>query len=195
MKKNTIIGIAMAIAGCIGSTQAISAYKCATKDGITYQDKPCAGSPQTADIAISTERERRLERQLVPTPVLDRAHAAVKLDPRKEEELAELRDWQERSAQKSSSLRACARGEVACSPKLLRTAALYLPESQLEQVLGSPVNRETTGMARASRWIVPINNEGHLQTVKLTAAFGLCSDEKSYFAAGTGVRACRVSID
>ena len=131
----------------------------------------------------------------MPTPVLDRSPPAVKLDPRKEAELAELRDWQDRAAQKTSSLRSCARGEVACSPTLLRSAALYLPESQLEQVLGSPVNRETTGMARASRWIVPINNDGRLQTVKLTAAFGLCSDEKSYFAAGTGVRACKVSID
>lgn len=195
MKKNTMLGIALAIAGAIGSTQAIGAYKCATKDGVTYQDKPCAGSPQSADLTISSERERRLERQLVPAPVIDRSHAAVKLDPRKEEELAELRDWQDRSAQKTSSLRACARGEVACSPTLLRSAALYLPESQLEQVLGSPVDRNTTGMARASRWIVPINNDGRLQTVKLTAAFGLCSDEKSYFAAGTGVRACRVSID
>ena len=77
MQKNTMIGIALAIAGGIASTHAFGAYKCATKDGVTYQDKPCAGSPQSADLTVSSERERRLERQLVPTPVLDRSHAAV----------------------------------------------------------------------------------------------------------------------
>jgi len=195
MQKNTMIGLALAIAGGIASTHAFGAYKCATKDGVTYQDKPCAGSPQSADMAVSSERERKLERQLVPTAAVDRSPAAARLDPRKEEQLAELRDWQERFAQKSSSLKACASGETSCSATALRSAAMYLPETQLEQVLGMPVTRETTGMARMSRWIVPINSDGRTLTVKLTAAWGLCSDEKSYFAAGTGVRACRVSVD
>lgn len=196
MKNRTITGIALAIIGAITSTASFAAYKCATKDGVTYQDKPCAGSPQNLDTTVvSSERERRLERQLVPTVAIERGPDRVKLDPRKEEQLAEQRDWQDRAARKASLLKVCAMGEARCSPTVLRSAAIYLPEAQLEDVLGMPSARVTNGVGRTSRWSVLLNDDGRERNVTLTAAWGLCSDEKSYFAAGSGARACRVSID
>jgi hypothetical protein len=84
---------------------------------------------------------------------------------------------------------------VTCNATALRVNALYLSETQLEGALGSPDDRQLLGMERRSQWTVRVNDSGRLQNVKLVAAWGLCSDDKNYFATGHGHRACRISVE
>jgi len=174
----TTLAIAFAIATIFLSPSAHAAFKCATKDGVTYQDKPCEGPPQKAGpVAVGS------------------AAVAARGDPRQEEQLAADRDWAERSSRKARAVHDCVKG-LACSVAVLRTSALYLTELQLEEALGAPWQREMLGVSRTSRWLVRFAaDNGEKKTVKLTAAWGLCSDEKSYFAAGSGPRACLISVE
>ena len=182
---------------------ASAAYKCATKAGVSYQDKPCQEeTAQAHDILVSSskpaERAREAQKQPQRTSTEgERAQERPKTpaEQRKADEAAEHADWLERAARKADSLKRCATGEVKCNAATLRIAALYLSENQLEGALGAPAERQLVGLSGTSYWKVRVNNDGGLQSVTLVAAWGLCSDEKAYFARGLGNRACMINVE
>lgn len=182
---------------------ASAAYKCATKAGISYQDKPCQEeTAQPHDVLVSSgkpaERAREVQKQPQRAPLeSDRAQDRPKspLEQRKADEAAEHAEWLERAARKADSLKRCATGEVKCSAASLRLAALYLSENQLESALGAPAEKQLVGLSGTSHWKVRVNNDGGFQSVRLIAAWGLCSDDKAYFASGLGTRACMINVE
>ena len=199
MKKQRFLVVGVAAAACMVSPLATAAYKCMTKQGVTYQDKPCADVQQNeapANVSTNVERQRHAERSAErPYKTVAAEGQRTTVDVRRDEELAEQKEWLERSARKVESLKVCATGEVKCTADWLRTSALYLSESQLENALGAPAGRQQLGLARTSQWSVRLNDAGRRQSLKLIAAWGLCSDDRGYFAPGAGARACKVDVE
>jgi hypothetical protein len=199
MNNRRRLVLAAATIGYMIAPLAFGAYKCTTKMGVTYQDKPCMEAPQAIEpIAVASmngDRTRPAQRATKePERAVERARL-TSVDPRRAEEAAEYEDWQQRSARKSDSVKSCASREVRCTASLLRSAALYLSEAQLEAALGPPADKRLGGFGHTSQWTVRVNDSGRLQDVKLIAAWGLCGDDKNYFATGQGQRACKISIE
>jgi hypothetical protein len=199
MKNRRRLVLAAATIGYMIAPLAFAAYKCTTKTGVTYQDKPCMEAPQASEPVtmanLSGDRNRSPQRSAKePERVPERARL-TSVDSRRAEDAAEYEEWQQRSAKKTDWVKACATRETSCTATLLRNAALYLSEAQLEAALGAPADKQLAGFGRASRWTIRVNDSGRLQDLKLTAAWGLCSDDKNYFATGQGQRACKVSIE
>ena len=194
MTKRNVILLAMGLAGIIASAPAMALYKCTTKAGVTYQDKPCM-EPSLNEVATAAPpREARPAPARGQPAAADRQKSAA--DQRKvAEQASEHEDWQVRAQKKAESVRSCVMREARCNANALRAAALYLSEAQLEGVLGAPEEKSGLGMERTSQWTVRVNDAGRLQSVRLTAAWGLCSDDRNYFASGQGQRACKVSVD
>jgi hypothetical protein len=184
--------------GCVAaSAPALALYKCTTKTGVTYQDKPCMEAASN-DVITLASRDPRQSVDRVPV----RGHQQIEperpksiADQRRLEEMADAEEWQMRAARKADSVRSCATRETRCNASALRVAAMYLSEQQLETALGSPAEKNLLGMERSSIWTVRVNDSGRLQNVKLVAAWGLCSDDRNFFATGLGQRACKVSVD
>ena len=199
MKNRGCLFVAILLAGAAVSLPAAAAFKCTTKNGVTYQDKPCQDADQNLVFVSARDDRARLDDRalqrvkLTEPPTQDRAR--MTLDLRKADELTEYQEWLERAQKKADSLRACLTREVTCNATALRVNALYLSETQLEGALGSPDDRQLLGMERRSQWTVRVNDSGRLQNVRLVAAWGLCSDDKNYFATGHGHRACRISVE
>ena len=203
MKSRPFLMLLIATIGVGVTPLAAAAFKCATKAGVSYQDKPCQEeTAQPNDVLVSSgkpaERARALQKQSQRTQTeSDRAQDRPKsfVEQRKADEAAEHAEWLERAARKADSLKRCATGEVKCSAASLRVAALYLSENQLESALGAPAEKQLVGLAGTSHWKVRVNNDGGYQSVKIIAAWGLCSDEKAYFASGLGPRACMINVE
>ncbi|MEP7085016.1 MAG: hypothetical protein ABI854_09785, partial [Betaproteobacteria bacterium] len=193
----------VATLGFGSAPMAFAAFKCATKNGVSYQDKPCQELlPQAEAQTVSlkdAERARDAQRvaQRAPKPDTERTPERPKsaAEQRKAEENVEHVEWLERSAKKAESLKRCAVGEIRCNANSLRLAALYLSENQLESALGAPAEKQLLGLAGSSYWKVSVSGDAGVQAVKLVAGWGLCSDDKDYFASGQGPRACKVSIE
>jgi hypothetical protein len=189
--------LAIATIGCAMSPAALGAsFKCTTKAGVTYQDKPCAESPPetAAGPARETERTREASRQ-VRVQKVEAERARPPAEQRRGDDPVEQAEWVERSARKAESLRRCASASVKCSAGSLRDAALYLSEQQIESALGAPAERQMIGLERTTLWSVQVNDQGRIQNARLVAAWGLCSDEKHYFASGYGQRACKIIVE
>ena len=195
MKKMLIV-VALAASGLAVSPGALALYKCTTKAGVTYQDRRCMEAPLHGDLLAIAARDsdrlsprgHRLETEAERQKLI--------ADRRKTAEISEQQEeWVARSTRKSESVRSCMQRDSRCDAEALRSAALYLSESQLEGALGSPQQTQVLGMGRTSMWTVRLNNAGRLQYLKLTAAWGMCSDDRNYFASGQGQRACKVSVE
>ena len=204
MKNRTLLLLVIATIGVGVTPLALAAYKCTTKSGVSYQDKPCLEeAPQQNDALISsgrgTERAREALRQPQRTQKQESERTQdrpkTSLEQRKADETTEYAEWLERAARKTDSLKRCATGEVKCNAASLRVAALYLSENQLESALGVPAEKQLLGLAGTSHWKVRVNNDGGFQSVRIIAAWGLCSDDKAYFASGLGPRACMINVE
>ena len=192
-KRNVILFAMGLLAGIVASAPALALYKCTTKAGVTYQDKPCM-EPSLNEVATAAaSRADRPSARGQPAEA-DRPKSAA-AQRKVAEQASDHEEWQARATKKADSVRSCATRETRCNANALRAAAMYLSEAQLEGVLGTPEEKSGLGMERTSQWTVRVNDAGRLQSVKLTAAWGLCSDERNYFASGQGQRACKVSVD
>ena len=201
MKNRTLLMLAIASIGFAVSPSASALYKCASKSGITYQDKPCMEAPVPSSVVTlasrDVDRTSPGDRLSVKGHRLETEQERQRIiaEKRKAAELAEHEDWLARAARKSDSVRSCMMRDSRCDAAALRVAALYLSEGHLESVLGTPQSKQGLAMGSTSQWTVRINDAGRLQTLRLTAAWGLCSDDRNYFASGHGQRACKISIE
>jgi len=209
VRVRTFVLLAIAASGCLVTALAFGAsFKCTTKTGVSYQDKPCADAPPTADAATASGKDadrprdtQRVERAQKAGPeraterAVEKTARIVAVDPRRAGEVSDHNEWLERAARKSELLKRCAALQTKCSAGVLREGALYLSESQLEEALGAPIEKQTIGIAPTSYWKVRVTTENGFHNGRLTAAWGLCSDDKSYFASGHGQRACTVTVE
>lgn len=203
MNNRKLLMLLIAMIGYGVTSFAVAAYKCTTKNGVSYQDKPCQEAAPQNDVLVTSakdaERAREALRQAqrAQKQESERAQERPKtsLEQRKADETAEHAEWVERSARKADSLKRCATGEVKCNATALRVAALYLSENQLESALGAPAEKQLVGLQGTSYWRVRVNNDGGSHSVRIVAAWGLCSDDKDYFASGLGPRACKINIE
>jgi len=192
--------LAIATIGCVCTAFAYGAsFKCTTKAGITYQDKPCPEAPLVADTPAPPAKDanrgrdpQRLQKAEGERPV---EATRVPVSARKAEEASEHSEWLERAARKSEALKRCAELQVKCNANMLRDAAMYLSESQLESALGAPIEKQALGISGTSYWNVRVTTENGFHNGRLTAAWGLCTDDRNYFATGQGQRACTVTVD
>jgi hypothetical protein len=205
MKRRKFVMLVIAAIGCVVTPFAFAAYKCTTKAGVSYQDKPCPEATQPTDPVAGSARDAESARQSQRQPQRtqkeqesERSQARPKLSPvdqRKADGAADHDEWLERAARKADLLKRCASGETRCSATSLRTAALYLSESQLESALGAPGEKLLIGMEGTTAWTVRLNDDGRVHSVKIMASWGLCSDDKNYFASGYGQRACKINVE
>src|SRR5258706_1246460 len=97
--------LAVAAAGCAINLPAEAAYKCITKNGVTYQGTPCVEATQQAEIGSSAVqeaervrfamREAQRTQQEREASIQDKQRLAV--DRRKADEADQYREWVERT--------------------------------------------------------------------------------------------------
>jgi len=200
LKNRGFLTLAISAIGLVVAPSALAAFKCTTKNGVTYQDKPCQEVlPTDTQTLTGKDAARELQRQ--PQRVVkqemekpqERPKSAV--EQRKADVAADHGEWLGRAAKKAESLKRCASGEVQCTATSVREAAMYLSERQLEEVLGAPMDKQLVGLESTSKWTVRVRAEGGLHSARLVAAWGLCSDDKNYFASGQGQRACKINVE